>query len=211
MAFIGLQPLTADSRLPQFMRSSLSLYESVTNARIPCDIVSSRISKDFTIPSEPVDSNILVSDTIIYRPVSISLELYVYEEYTKEFFKLMNDIQKGNNGFTFIDRKETIYSDLYMTSISYNESADQLGSFLCSIELQQVMKVSTVKSIKTLPIPAAEVSNKGNVPAKKVEPPDRRSMGKRIMQDVFKVDNAGQAVKKIGTGISEGIADFIKG
>lgn len=168
MPFIGLQPIIDKIPLPQKLRSSLSLQESGGDVPIPCYIVSSSITREYTIPQEPVDSNQYVSDTIINQPVTISLVLFVYEQYAKEFFEIIHRIQKGNKGFVFVDRKEMRYPDLYMTSYSYTESGDQVGAFDVSLELQQVVRVAAVASTVTK-IGIGDVKSKGTATAQLVE------------------------------------------
>lgn len=190
MPFIGLQPIIDKIQLPSALRSPLALQEQNAIKPMPCYIVSSRIAREYTIPQEPVDSQQMVSDTIIHKPVTVSLTLFVYESSAKEFFEALHRIQNGNKGFIFTDRKGETYADLYMTSYSLSESSSQIGSFDIQLELQQVIRVQAIASqVVKLPTPASDPQSKGTnnsveVPKEQATPPDSGDtpLKKRILK-----------------------------
>lgn len=164
MTYYGLQPLLSNNNLPNILKSSTGLYLMNSNYLLPCVFNNIDINNEFIIPTHPVDTNAFISDTIIKKPTSISLELYIYEEDENSFHDLIK--QGVTRGFYFVNRTKTVYENLYLTNKSLSFTNDRFGGFTCSLDLIEVVKVATVASFATLPIQSKKVSQ-GEVSPKK--------------------------------------------
>lgn len=195
--FVGLEPLLDKVRLPKLLRSNLALQGAGADPWLPCYIVASRITKEFTIPQEPTEAGQMVSDTIIQAPLHISLDLFIYEDQAQSFFEKLNSTQASREGFVFTDRKDVVYRDLFMVSYAYEENSDQLGSFDLHLELQQILRVVSVATVVAKQqIPAAAPVNKGTTTATKVESTELKSTAYELKQKAGGVVQMGKQLGK---------------
>lgn len=187
--YVGLKP----GFLHKVFTRMATLRESTTDLPVPCEVTSIEVTNENTIPQEPVDSNLMVSDTIVKKPYLFSLELHVYEEDAKEFFRIISEIQTGTHGFTLTDRMGQEFHGLYYTQLSYTETHNKQGAFDCHLELREVIRVTALASVKGRPVkpPEGTPTNKGTTSAQPVEKQQEESMayqllskGKEIARDL---------------------------
>lgn len=194
MVYYGLQPLLKNDNLPNILKSDLGLFLMDSNAPLPCVINSIDINNEYTIPIHPIDTNQFIGDTIITKPTTVSLELFIYEEDENAFHSL---IQVGvHKGFYFVNRTKTIYKNLYLTNKGITFNNDMYGGFTCSLELQEVIKVTALESTATLPSQKKQV-DRGDVAPKKVPDEVRKDKIKQSCLKMFKEEGFGSAQKCI--------------
>lgn len=198
MTYYGLQPLLSNSNLPKVLQSPLGLYVSNSNYLLPCVINNIEITNEYSIPTHPIDSNQFIGDTIIKKPTSISLELYVYEENENVFHDLL--AQGLSKGFYFVNRTKALYENLYPTNKSLTFSSEKYGGFICALELQEILKVSTQESFATLPKQSKKV-DAGQVSPKKLEEPKVKELEKKscLKKAKDQVGGDGSFMDKIGS------------
>lgn len=182
MKFIGLKPRFDNYKLPDFLKSSVGLFRAFDNKPLPCLINSITITKENTIPSEPVDSNVHVSDNIIIKPLLVSLELYIYEQDSVDFNNLVKSAQHDKEGFLFVNRDGAVYNDLYVESITDSFTNEKLGGFDCMMELRQVIKVEALQSLAALLPKQALTKDQGTVAVNKAPP----EVKERLQSNLYK-------------------------
>lgn len=191
MKFVGLKPRLDNYKLPDFLKSKMGVFRASNNAPLPCLINSVSITREHIIPEEPVDSNVFVSDNIITKPLSISLELFIYEQDAEEFYNILNTTQHETNGFRFINRDGIDYSDLFIESLHGTVSYEKLGGFDCVLDFKQVMRVQALKSTIQLSQPKqTPMQNQGTVSAEKLSASAKQevkdvSVARRLGSKVF--------------------------
>lgn len=185
MKFVGFKPRFDNYKLPDFLKSDMGLFRTLDNKPFPCLINSVTITREHTIPTEPVDSNIYVSDNIFTKPLMISLELYIYEQDGVEFNNLIETTQHDKEGFLFVNRDGVPYRDLYLIHMTDNITSDKIGGFDCSLELMQVMKVSALQSTTTKLPPQAQLVDSGQTSVVKKTPAEKEQVLESTAYKIF--------------------------
>lgn len=152
------------------------IYAGNLDARLPCHIISVSRSHDYQIPTEPIESNVFISDHIYTDPMKLVLEIYVHDDSTEEFEDLLREYQFSENGFIVVDSDGSIYLDLRVVSYGTTNDATTQGASIYNLEFIEMRKVESLQTFYVPPEAPPAAAATANAGTKTAEPVDLKSV-----------------------------------
>lgn len=136
---------------------------------LPCKIIEITETQDYSIPTEPVDTNTFVTDTIYINPKSISCQVFCTTSEYEDFEIKIQELQFSQDGIIIKGEDGQIYNNLRVVSIGTAQTVEQQGAYFYELEFIQISYVSarTVTISTKAPAPVKKKVQKGDKSPKK--------------------------------------------
>lgn len=176
----------------------MKIYGADDDEPLPCDLVELSDTQDFSIPTEPIDKNMYITDTIYKNPRSFTAQVLVSTAVFDEFETKIHELQFSEAGITIKGLDEQVYNNLRLLSIGSAQTTEYQGAYLYELEFIQVTYVTAQTTTITTkaPVGAKPKKSKGNkAPKKEEQKCQPRSLAK-MGKDWFFGEKSCKPVKK---------------